>query len=186
MAALLTTSPIAIAPATPAHAGVDLGAEIEALSRLDRHGLRVRWRKLLRSPPPDHLGRALLLRLLAYKLQARAHGDLDRETARYLDRIERERVRRRRAGEGKPKAQPPIPPVPAARSLKVGTLLAREHGGHLHRVTVMADGFAWNGTVYPSLSEIARLITGTRWNGPRFFGLRDRPTRASPGEEVRS
>src|SRR4051812_22667007 len=94
---------------TPAQAGVDLAAEIEALSRLDLHGLRVRWRKLMRSPSPEHLGRGLLLRLLAYKLQARAYGDLDREPARYLDRIERERVRRRTAGEGRPKAPPPIP-----------------------------------------------------------------------------
>src|SRR4051794_30805701 len=171
-------------PTTPAHAGVDLAAEIEALSRLDRHGLRGRWRKLMRSSPPEHLGRALLLRLLAYKLQVRTYGELDRETARYLERIERERVRRRRAGEGRPKAPPPIPPVPASRSLKPGTLLAREHEGRLHRVTVMADGFAWNGTVYPSLSEIARLITGTRWNGPRFFGLRDKATRTSTGEEM--
>src|SRR5215212_8056182 len=170
-------------PKTPAPAGVDLAAEIEALSRLDLHGLRVRWRKLMRSPPPEHLGRALLLRLLAYKLQARVHGELDRDTARYLDRIERERIRRRRAGEGKPKAPPPIPPVPASRSLKVGTLLAREHDGVLHRVTVVESGFAWNGTTYTSLSEIARVITGTRWNGPRFFGLRDRPTRTRAGEE---
>jgi len=116
-------------PTTPADAGVDLTAEIEALSRLDRHGLRVRWRTLMRSPPSEHLGRALLLRLLAYKLQARAYGDLDRETARYLAQIERERVRRRRAGEGRPKAPPPIPPVPASRVLKPGTLLVREYGG---------------------------------------------------------
>ena len=74
----------ALLPTTPAHTGVDLAAEIEVLSRLDRHGLRVRWRKLLRSTPPEYLGRALLLRLLAYKLQARAYGELDRETARYL------------------------------------------------------------------------------------------------------
>ena len=56
-----------------------------------------------------------------------------------------------RAGAGTPKAPPPIPPVPASRSLKVGTLLAREHGGQLHRVTVVADGFAWNGATYTSL-----------------------------------
>jgi DUF2924 family protein len=141
----------------------------------------VRWRQRTRSAPPPHLSRSLLLRLLAYKLQARAYGDLDRETARALERIERERVRRRGTGGGKPKAPPPIPPVPATRSLKPGTLLAREHDGHLHRVTVMAEGFAWNGAVYQSLSEIARLITGTRWSGPRFFGLRDKPT---PSDEA--
>ena len=53
-------------------------------------------------------------------------------------------------------------------------ILAREHNGELHRVVVMPDGFAWNGKTYGSLSEVARAITGTNWNGPRFFGLRDR------------
>ena len=170
-------------PTTPAHVGVDLAAEIDAPGRLDLHGLRVRWRKLLRTTPPAHLTRAPLLRILAYKLQAGVHGELDRETARYLDRIAKGRMRRRRAGAGKPKAPPPIPPAPATRSLKPGTLLAREYEGHLHRVTVMAEGFAWNGAVYTSLSEIARAITGTRWNGPRFFGLRDR-AKAGRGGQV--
>jgi hypothetical protein len=175
MAAPLPAPHTAVAPTTPASTVGDLAAEIEDLSRLDLDELRVRWRQRLRSAPPAHLSRSLVLRLLAYKLQARAFGDLDRETARALDRIERERVRRRSAGRAKPKAPPPIPPGPISRSLKPGTLLAREHGGQVHRVTVTAEGFAWNGAVYQSLSEIARRITGTRWNGPRFFGLRDRP-----------
>ena len=92
-----------------------------------------------------------------------------------------QRCSRRSAGHAKPKAPPPIPPVSVSRSLKPGTLLAREHDGQVHRVTVTAEGFAWNGAVYQSLSEIARLITGTRWNGPRFFGLRDRP---APSDEA--
>ena len=58
--------------------------------------------------------------------------------------------------------------------LRPGTVLAREWNGSMHRVAVLADGFAWNGNIYPSLSKIAVAITGTRWNGPRFFGLRDR------------
>ena len=70
--------------------------------------------------------------------------------------------------------------------LQVGTLLAREHAGVLHRVTVVEGGFAWNGTVYPSLSEIARAITGTNWNGPRFFGLRDRTKASKAGQGASS
>jgi hypothetical protein len=155
------------------HAAV--AAELEALPALDLHALTVRWRKLLRSPVPD-LPKYLLVRLLAYKLQAKAYGDLDRETARYLDRIALDRTRRQLAGEGKrkPKAPPPIPPVPDPRTRKAGTLLVREFEGVLHTVTVVPDGFTWQGRTYKSLSEIARLITGTRWNGPRFFGLRDK------------
>jgi Protein of unknown function (DUF2924) len=65
--------------------------------------------------------------------------------------------------------------------LKPGTLLTREWDGHRQRVTVLPDGFSWNGKTYPSLSKIAFAMTGTRWNGPRFFGLRDHPA-----SEVRS
>jgi Protein of unknown function (DUF2924) len=162
---------------TPAKAGVDLAAEIATLAALDLQQLRVRWRKLLRSAPPEHLSRSLLVRILAYKIQAHVLGELDRETARYLDRVARDQARRRKAGERRqPKAPPPVPPVPVRRRLKDGTLLAREFGGQMHSVTVVPDGFAWNGSTYTSLSEIARLITGTRWNGPRFFGLRDTRT----------
>jgi hypothetical protein len=172
-----------VSPAAPGStsdqttAGTALDAEVAALSQLDLHQLRVRWRKLLRSHPPEHLSRSLLMRVLAYKLQARADGDLDGETVRYLDRIAKEQVRQLRRKEGRCKAPPAVPPVPVPRRLKAGTLLAREFGGQMHRVTVVADGFAWNGAIYTSLSEIARLITGTRWSGPRFFGLRDKGAR---------
>ena len=56
-------------------------------------------------------------------------------------------------------------------------MLAREWNGHMRRVAVLADGFAWNGKTYPSLSKVAFAITGTRWNGPKFFGLRDKPSK---------
>jgi hypothetical protein len=61
--------------------------------------------------------------------------------------------------------------------LRLGTILAREWNGHMHRVAVLVDGFAWNGKTYPSLSKVAFAITGTRWNGPKFFGLRDKPSK---------
>ena len=65
-------------------------------------------------------------------------------------------------------------------SLRPGTMLGREWNGQMQRVAVLADGFAWNGKTYPSLSKVAFAITGTRWNGPKFFGLRDKPSRKSP------
>ncbi len=153
----------------------DLQAELASLDSLDLHELRVRWRKLYRSPPPAHLSRPLLLRMGAYKIQAQALGDLDRDTIRFLDRIARQRK------AGKP-ATGNVPPVPEKKTLKPGTLLVREHGGTLHQVVVIEAGFAWNGSTYKSLSEVARAITGTTWNGPRFFGLRDR---AKPGHSPR-
>src|SRR4051812_43459987 len=134
----------------------------------------LRWRNVFRSTAPAHLPRSLLLRIIAYRIQANAFGDLDRETARYLYQIARDYEKRRAAGERRSgKNPPPIPPVPNRHSLKPGTMLAREHGGVLHRVIVGEGGFSWNDASYKSLSEVARAITGTNWNGPRFFGLRD-------------
>jgi hypothetical protein len=63
--------------------------------------------------------------------------------------------------------------------VRPGTVLGREWKGRMQRVAVLADGFAWNGKTYPSLSQAAFAITGTRWNGPRFFGLRDKPAKGS-------
>src|ERR1700712_581786 len=162
--------------------GSDLAHEIAALAKLDLAALRSRWRQRLRRAPPPQLARALLLRVLAYRLQAKQLGDLDRETARMLDRLARERLRRRAANERsrRPKAAPVIPPAPGP-GLRPGTLLVREHAGQVHTVTVMADGFAWAGSPYTSLSEVARAITGTRWNGRRFFGLRDKTAVSTGG-----
>jgi Protein of unknown function (DUF2924) len=183
---LQDTGTVATAAAPAAANAPDLSAEIAALADLDLHGLRLRWRRLFRKPTPPHLPRYLLLRIIAYRIQANAYGDLDRETIRFLDRIAREREMRRAGGEAmRTKAPPPIPPVSEKRSLKSGTILVREHEGVLHRVTVVTGGFAWNEITYRSLSEIARAITGTNWNGPRFFGLRDKtkPARSTPAPE---
>ena len=141
--------------------------EIAHLRGLDLPGLRARWRSLTGRAAPAHLSKALLLRVLAYRVQAAAFGDLDKATTRLLDRIADEA----RAGK------PVNVPVPDRVGLKPGTLLVREWEGTSHRVMVVSEGFAWNGTTHPSLSKVAQAITGTRWNGPRFFGLRDQKGR---------
>ena len=148
--------------------------ELAELATLGLDELRLRWQKLFRKPTPPHLPKALLHRIIAYRIQAKAYGDLDRASVKFLDRVAADRVRRLARGERlKPRAVPPVPPVPRA-GLKPGTLLVREHDGVLHRVMVLEDGFTWNGGTFRSLSEVARAITGTNWNGPRFFGLRDK------------
>ena len=166
--------PLLSDPTTLAH-------EVESLATLDLHALRSHWRQRFRSPPPAGLTRPLLLRLLAYTLQARELGDLDATSVRFLDRLASAHARRRIADpkhlRNKP---PPVPNVVRERSLMPGTLLKREHAGVLHRVVILADGFEWEGRRFQSLSEIARAITGTRWNGPRFFGLRDKTTTGAP------
>jgi len=141
--------------------------EIAHLRGLDLGGLRARWRSLTGRAVPSHLPRTLLLRALAYRVQAAALADVDKPTIRLLDRIADEALAGKRVEV----------PVPDRAGLKPGTVLVREWEGTPERVMVLADGFAWNGGTYPSLSKVARAITGTRWNGPRFFGLRDQKGR---------
>jgi hypothetical protein len=125
----------------------------------------------LRQQAPVHLPRHLLFRVLAYRLQADQLGDLDSESRRLLDSSESPEQAGQRAVElGRRTVE-----------LRPGTVLGREWNGRMHRVAVQAQGFAWNGKTYPSLSNVALAITGTRWNGPRFFGLRDKaPIEARP------
>jgi hypothetical protein len=166
---------------TPVGPDPGIDAELESLDGQDTAALRRHWQRLFRKPAPPLLPRYLLLRMIAYRIQADAFGDLDRETVGFLDQVAKDWQSRRRAGEIRPrKSPPPIPPVTSRRFLKPGAILVREHAGELQRVVVLENGFAWNGTTYQSLSEVARAITGTNWNGPRFFGLRDR---SDPGEQ---
>ena len=135
-----------------------LKAELDRLAGMDLAGLTARWRRVFGRAAPTGLSRALLHRALAYRVQADALGDLDRETSRALDRMAR--------GESAEVIPPPEP------RRAPGTMLVREWQGTLHSVMVLDEGFAWNGQTYDSLSKVAHAITGTSWNGPRFFGLR--------------
>jgi hypothetical protein len=150
--------------------------EIAHLPGLDLTMLRKRWRTLFRRAAPDHLPRHLLFKMIAYRMQANHFGDLEPKYQRLLDEAPTPEAAGRSAIDMSSKAI----------VLKPGTILAREWNGSMHRVTVMADGFAWNGKTYESLSKIASLITGTRWNGPRFFGLRDKKPNEPAKRESRS
>ena len=156
---------VVIGPAVPDRALLD--NEIARLRGLDVGGLRARWHTVFRRRAPPHLPRHLLFRILAYRLQADQLGDIDAGSQRLLDRI----------GSGSlDETDRLVADLHRSRTeLKPGTLLTREWDGHLQRVIVLADGFSWNGKTYPSLSKVAFAITGSRWNGPRFFGLRDKP-----------
>ena len=158
----------------------EMDAEIAALVSLDLYGLRVKWRKLMRRPAPDHLNRSILIRILAYRMQARRYGDLDAKCIQTLDAIARNHDRKRKAGLLKPKAVPEVEPVPPDRGHRPGTMFVREHGGEMHRVIVVHGGFEWRGETYRSLSDIARRITGTTWSGPRFFGLKEPARKEKP------
>ncbi len=147
----------------------EIDAGIEVLRHLDLDALRLRWRATFRRSAPMQLPKHLLLRLLTYRLQAQAFGDLDIATVKFLDRLSRQKE-----SDGACQLGSPTIALPGQGALRPGTLLSRDHDGVRHHVTVVETGFAWNGNVYSSLSKVAKTITGTNWNGPRFFGLRDR------------
>jgi hypothetical protein len=131
-------------------------AEIDRVRSLGLDELRTLWRTTLRSSPPPAFTKDLMARFICWHIQEQALGGLDPDTAKLLDGLAR---------GNKPGADGP-------RRLKPGTVLVREYQGERHTVTVVPDGYVWREATYASLSTIARAITGTAWNGPRFFGLR--------------
>ena len=144
-----------------------LDNEIARLRGLDAGELRARWHAAFRRRAPPHLLRHLLFAILAYRIQAEALGDLDADTVRLLKKV------------GSARSGTEVGPLTDAidqrrRELLPGTVLTREWNRHNHQVMVVSEGFAWEGQTYDSLSNIAFAITGTKWNGPRFFGLRDK------------
>jgi hypothetical protein len=148
--------------------------DIAHLRGLDVVGLRARWQSVFGRESPPHLTRHLLFAVMAYRLQADRFGDLDHATKQVLDRsVTREAgptMSTRLASFDQKQAE-----------FTPGTVLVREWDRRSQRVMVMADGFAWNGTTYDSLSKVAFAITGTHWNGPRFFGLRRKGNRSGTG-----
>ena len=138
-------------------------ARLAALKAMSTPDLKAQWRELFDAEPPLY-NRKFLESRLAYRIQELAYGGLKPETVRRLERLGEEldggkRDTRRIRADLKPIA---------------GTRLIREWQGVEHAVTVTADGFEWQGRPYKSLSAIARAITGTRWNGWVFFGLKGR------------
>jgi hypothetical protein len=131
-----------------------LEAEIDRIRSLGLDELRSLWRTTFRASPPPAFGKDLMARFICWHLQEQALGGLDPQIEKILDSLGR---------GGK---------TTADRRLKPGTVLVREYASERHTVTVVPGGYIWRESTYPSLSTVARAITGTAWNGPRFFGLR--------------
>jgi Protein of unknown function (DUF2924) len=126
--------------------------------------LRAAWRETFASDPPVAFSKDFFARAISYRVQEEALGRLSASTARLLRSLIN-------------------PGAEAPRQVKVGSIIVREHNGVLHEALVVPGGFCWQGQTYDSLSTIAKKITGTSWNGPRFFGLRSKkevPETASP------
>jgi Protein of unknown function (DUF2924) len=147
----------------PAMDSEALAAEILSLSKLDIDKLRERWKAIYGKAPSREIGRSFLTRAISYRLQERAYGGIKPSTSRLLARAVEETA----TGSSK---------KPQTRMAQSGTILIREWRGTAHRVTMLDNGVTFNGKRYRSLSEVAREITGSRWSGPRFFGLRSQIT----------
>jgi hypothetical protein len=132
--------------------GEDLGTALARLERASRHHLAELWAEYFGAAPPPRTSRSLMIRAIAYKMQEHELGGLSAMTRRLLS-------------EHGPRA-------PRRRVIRTGTVLIREWHGIAHQVTVGEEGVLYRGERYCSLSEVARLITGARWSGPRFFGLK--------------
>ena len=132
--------------------------ELDRIRSLRRDELRLEWRRLYHSDAPK-ISRDLLVLALGYRLQEIEHGGLGKATRRKLQTIAKALRTTGRVGA--------IPSL----SLKPGARLVREWHGRTHTVTVTEDGFEYAGMSYPSLTKIAKKITGAHWSGPRFFGL---------------
>src|SRR5438046_10157943 len=146
--------------------------EIAHLRGLDFKGLRARWQSVLQRPAPGHLPRHLLFAIIAYRIQADRFGDLDHEARQLLDRTGAKE-------SGKAMSARLVSFDQKRTELTPGTVLVREWDRRSQQVMVMSEGFAWNGQTYDSLSKVAFAITGTKWNGPRFVGLRDKEDRSA-------
>lgn len=134
---------------------------LEQLPTMERKELLKLWHNLFDRVPSPALRRETLIPILAYRIQEKAFGGLKESTVRKLRELADESV------VGETSAQKGLRP-------KIGTRYVREHAGKLHEVTVFESGYEYEGTNYRSLSEIARAITGTKWSGPAFFGLKRR------------
>jgi hypothetical protein len=132
-------------------AAIDLEAELDRIAAMNINELRKLWREREGRDAPRGFSKDLIARALAYAVQEEQLGGLSPELKKLL---------------ANPDAEPP-------RRIKAGSVIVREYAGARHEVFVVEGGFSWQGTTYPSLSSIAKEITGTRWNGWRFFGLRE-------------
>ena len=136
--------------------------QVDALRDLSLHELRARFEQVYGRTHPPYMRRDLLRKAVAYKIQEAAQGG---PNTALRDRLQKLGAELQRDGKIKVKRVPGIKP---------GTTLLREWQGMTHKVTVARDGFYYLETCYRSLSVIARLITGTRWSGPAFFGIKER------------
>lgn len=135
-------------------------SDVAALENLSHPELKARWNELYEVPCPPHMSRKFLLRAVAYRIQESAFGGVENSTKRRMEKMAAD------VAAGKPIK-------PRTAKIKPGTRLLREWNGTAHEVIVLESAVQYRGKIWPSLSAVAREITGARWSGPRFFGLKE-------------
>lgn len=148
----MARSPSGRAPASPSSAR-DFDQDLARIASSSKDELWALWRRIKGQAPPEALSKDLIARALAHSIQEERFGGLNAQ------------LRKQLAAFATGATEPP-------RCVKTGSIIIREYQGRVHEVVVVPEGFLWQGQIYTSLSTIARKITGTHWNGPRFFGLR--------------
>lgn len=141
---------------------------LSSLPTLEKAGLRRLWLELFDAPPTPKLRRDFMIPILAYRLQEQTFGTLSAATRRRLDQL---------AFKFGTNPKSTLKPRP---HLRPGTRLVRQWANRVHVVNVESSGYEYQGTRYQSLSQIARLITGTRWSGPLFFGIKSKRRESLP------
>jgi hypothetical protein len=146
-----------------------LEQELKDLETRGDDELKDRWRSLYGTKPPQKIHRSLLIAAIAHRMQENAWGALKSSVRRHLMQA-----------ADNPAPRRPSPHYPSLRP-RVGTVLVRDWGGVTHQAKVLEDGILFRGKRYKSLSEVARVITGSRWSGPLFFGLKSAATEQNHG-----
>jgi hypothetical protein len=144
---------------------MEISTKIQELPHLPKPKLLALWQEMFAKPAHPRLRRNLMIPILAYRLQEQAYGGLKPSTRKRLQKLATQLEQNQKA------------PLALAPQLKAGTRLLRQWQGEMHEVLVVDEGFEYRGKRYESLSEIARQVTGTRWSGPLFFGLKSRQAR---------
>jgi hypothetical protein len=139
----------------------EISTQLQELPRLPKPELLALWQELFAQPAHPKLRRDLMIPILAFGIQEQAYGGLKPTTRKRLQQL---------AGEQQKVQKDPLPLLPQPRP---GTKLLRQWQGQMHEILVEGEGFEYRGKRYKTLSEIARQITGTRWSGPLFFGLKE-------------
>ncbi len=141
--------------------------QIANLPSMARPALHKLWRELFELDPSPALRREMLVPILAYRIQEKAFGGLKESTGRKLSELANDYLSARKSA------------APQMIRPKIGTRYVREYGGKLHEVTVLDSSYEYEDKTYRSLTEIAKVITGTKWSGPVFFGYKRPAKRAS-------